>query len=528
MRHDTLFALGVLSIFSFGGFSQERAGRESTPTVSGSKTIAAHYMTSMVATFHPKGKPSRQNDYLARPLAEQVEISRDFRAAARWDIEQACIAGVNTFAVWMYPRMGEINSNDTAFQNMLFGEMQKEKTVQFYPDFWWFKMDPENWGKIMTAWGAEPRPTIEAEMRRYGQVLKTWSERFGDVWRKHDGKWIIAMQDHALFKNVPYAKAAQWLFAPLGGREKVYLKLCRYPSLPRFPNGGEIAPDWLAAADAVFDWSANSSYGDALEMRKQGEALCAASQKEWCPSFAPSFMQSRGGDGTAPTSPKIYERLGIVSFQDEWMEAIRSGAKSVAIITWNDMSEDTSLMPEENHGYAYLRLNRYFARWFQSGKRPDIEREEILLFHHPQVVEGLELPGSRKPTESGPGCSTPPTDFVAVVTFLKKSAEVSVIFHKQVIAKKECPPGYLAWFLYNPRKQLPPESGLADTDPVYPSASDDLAVTILDKPFTDAEVFLEVKRGSEPPILFRSQRPIVSAAGRADLTTIGNVFRIER
>ncbi|MEK6794125.1 MAG: hypothetical protein AABZ39_05070 [Spirochaetota bacterium] len=63
---------------------------------------------------------------------------------------------------------------------------------------------------------------------------------------------------------------------------------------------------------------------------------------------------------------------------------------------------------------------------------------------------------------------------------------------------------------------------------MYPSASDDLAVTILDKPFADAEVFLEVKRGSEPPVLFRSQRPIVSATGRADLTTIGNVFRIER
>ena len=353
-------------------------------------------------------------------------------------------------------------------------------------------------------------------MKRQGEMLRDWAEHFGDIWAKKEGKFIVSMQDHALFANVPYAKASEWLFGPMGGRGKVFLALSRYPT------SKGISPDWLAGADAIFDWDANRSYGDSKKEQAAGKQFASENSKQWWPSFAPGFSVSRSGDSTAPKIPVVYERLGVMAFRRAWLEAIADKSPFVYLITWNDKSEDSEIMPTADHGYAIQRLSKFFSLWYHENKQPEIKDEELLLFHHPQVVEGLELPKGRVATNSQPWSLTPATDYVTLCTFLLKPAEISVIFNKKVVAEKQIPAGFHTWLLYHPGKA--PEDAPKGLLPVYPEPEDGLSVTVLEKAFSDIEVSVKVQRDGADLGRYFSHTPVVSAAGRADLGTIGDVF----
>jgi hypothetical protein len=478
-------------------------------------------MDSMAADSFPKGLPSGQNDVRGRLFPGQM-VSEDVFEVSRWDIEQALAAGIDAFAIWMYPRLGDplMGGQHGTFKSRkrleaLFTEMRKNGKMKFFPDYWWYKMSPENWVKVFPrGWQSEPMPTIEQEMKRQGEMLRDWMLRFGDVWLQRNGKFVVGMQDHALFQTVPYEKAMAWLFGPMGGRKKIFLSLSRYPL------SGTVSSDWLAGADAVMDWDANRSYGESLEERAAGKEFARQYNKEWWSACSPGFSQSRQGDATAPAIPNVYERLGIIAFRQAWLDAIATGVPAVYLITWNDRSEDTEIMPTFDHGMAIQRLTAFFSRWFHQGKTPDIDREELLLFHHPQVVEKLELPLGRQPSASPDWCLTPPTDYVALCSFLRTPAEISVYFQKKCVATRMIPAGFHTWLLYHPARKT---NGAA----VYPREDRSLSVTVLPEAFSDAEVAVKVSRPGQEAERFFSHLPIVSAAGRADLGTVGDVFVIK-
>ena len=62
---------------------------------------------------------------------------------------------------------------------------------------------------------------------------------------------------------------------------------------------------------------------------------------------------------------------------------------------------------------------------------------------------------------------------------------------------------------------------------IYPKEEADFLITKLEKPFWDAEVYVAVYRGNDRIGMFRSHRPIVSAAARGELTTVGDVFPLK-
>ena len=508
---------GVLHGTDFASSAKpESRSRSSDPR----RMVAAVYMGGQPPIIFPKDLPSKQNGRIGRPVPTQV-LQGDLSTSACAQIDSAKAAGIDAFAIWMHPRMGN-SPTAQSYQvrewlelEALFAEMKKTGGFSFYPDYWWYRMDPVNWGNTEKSWKRDPDPGVEAEMRDHGKLLQSWAERFGDVWAKKDGRLVVGMQDHALFANVPYAKAMEWLFSPLGGRDKVYLVLSRYPT------HGTIAADWLAGADAICDWDANRTYGDSLHVLKAGKAFAQAQGKAWWPSFAPSFFQSRTGDSTAPISPLVYERLGIIAYRRAWLDAILGDVPTVYLITWNDVSEDSEIMPTDLHREAHQRLTRFFSSWYKTGTQPAIQQEELLLFHHPQVVSGLQLPPGRLPTVGPEGGLTPPTDYIAICSFLKTPAEVSVVFQKEVVATKKLPAGFQTWLLYNPAVPTPGASA-----PIYPAEEEGLIVTVLNKPFKDMEVLLQVTRDGVDMGRFFSHHPIVDAAGRADLGTVGNVFSL--
>ncbi len=212
-----------------------------------------------------------------------------------------------------------------------------------------------------------------------------------------------------------------------------------------------------------------------------------------------------------------------------WRQAIEADSKYIMLQTWNDLSEDSSIMPESNHGWAFFELNKYYSKWFHTGKEPAVEKEKILFFHHPQMASGVKVPeGHMQMVDhnfiKNPDVPvTPPTDYIGVVAFLKAPAIISVQLSNTVIAKQDFPAGVHSWLAYKPA-QYAVEKKWTD---VYPEESNWLSVTILDKPFTDSYVYLSVHRDNDRIGLFRSQRPIVEAAARSDMTVIGNVFDLE-
>ena len=163
----------------------------------------------------------------------------------------------------------------------------------------------------------------------------------------------------------------------------------------------------------------------------------------------------------------------------------------------------------------------------------------MLVYHHPQIVEGVQLPADRKPMEGFPvshgkrfgypeHLRTPPTDYLGVVAMLKSPAKIAVMLGETVVAQRELPAGVTFWLIYQPRQLNDPRHLYAgDAQTVYPKEEPDFFITTLDKPFWDAEVYLAVHRGGDRIGFFRSHRPIASAAARGDLTTIGDAFELK-
>jgi hypothetical protein len=286
--------------------------------------------------------------------------------------------------------------------------------------------------------------------------------------------------------------------------------------------------EWRLAADAYILWSASFSYGDEKVLGRALAGEAAAMGKEYWSGLCPSFFQAR----PMLKHLAIKERLGMVAFLDGWMQALARKAPAVSIATWNDLSEDSALMPESNHGYAYWELNRHMAAWYQSGQAPAIEQEKLLLFHHPQVVKNVQLPPGHEAPTTYNWLATPPTDYVGVVGLLNEPARVVVHVGPKVTAVEDLPAGMKAWLIYNPITDMSTirdrdtSRTFAKTQAAYPEPADWLAVSKVDQAFEDNDVYIEVYRNDRRVALFRSTSPIRGFDRRGDLTTHGDVFEL--
>ncbi|MFZ2655678.1 MAG: endo-1,3-alpha-glucanase family glycosylhydrolase [Victivallales bacterium] len=464
------------------------------------KIVATHVMGCMAVGNGrvPKGEshlavePTRWNGIMAGHVPEYMANYGQPLAAAKQDISMMKAAGVNAIALMVSGHL--IRSQFSAMNHAYFQAAMEDGEMKIYPD----------------VWGDTSTPAGVALMADELALIK---EKYESVWLRRDGRLVVSVQGLA-DKNT---ETADKLFAKIGGREKVYLIL--------YGQGK------AKNADAFTGWF-HESYGVNLGNLGNAMAVGKESGKPFWQPVMPSFTQSRYPH--PGITPNVREQLGMCWFRESWQAAIKGDAPAVFIETWNDLTEDSAVMPDSNHGYAYFELNKYYAAWFKNGKRPDIEKEQVLLFHHPQIVEGVKLPAGVKPMEGFPVAfgntfdqrhGTPPTDYVGVVTMLKSPAKVSVMLGETVLGEREFPAGVSSWLLYQPRNQNDPRKLYPyDPEKVYPKEEEDLVITKLDKPFSDAEVFVSVSRGKDRIGFFRSHRPIVSAAGRGDMTTVGDAY----
>jgi hypothetical protein len=243
-----------------------------------------------------------------------------------------------------------------------------------------------------------------------------------------------------------------------------------------------------------------------------------------------------------------------------YQAAMDDGGMKIVPDVWGDVTQPDSLAAElglisQKYEPVWLRRKGrlVISLWLDSGSHPLPDygetarrlcqqiggREQVLLFHHPQIVEGVQLPAGRKAMEGFPVSHgkrfgdvmdrrTPPADYLGVVAMLKSPARIAVMLGETVIAQRELPAGVTSWLVYQPRRLNDPRKLYAcDPENAYPKAEPDFLVTSLAKPFWDAEVYLAVYRGNDRVGFFRSHRPIVSVAARGELTTIGDAFKLK-
>jgi|GEM_PF-2324996 len=488
--------------------------------------VLAHAMTCcMVAVTFDASDSERKNmdgpTYWRHPVggapAEMVKYTRDPLGAAREEIRLAKAAGIDGFGLF---NNGCIKGPLQQFAK------QTEAYWQAATEDGTFKLYPEIWTLANESF-------IEGTAKEFAYL----KEKYDDVWLRIDGKRVVMF---AYQENTDVEKTIERVLAPLGGKESVYVVIKTCPRAQdytdKFRRWTKPATDvWLRNADAVIHWSGNT-YGDELVDTPAMAAYAKAMGKELWLRAVPAYFVLRGNIG-----PFAWERLGMAGYYENWRDIIAQKPRVAYLLTWNDSSEDSGVMADVNHGHAFLELTKFFSSWYKNGVPPAVGKEQVLMFHHPQLTEQpMKLPEGCKPCVRHNSQSTPPTDYIGVVTMLKEEAVVKVELangvYFETLAERKFPAGVNFWLIYHPLKSAD-DSALKNGDevnvpdpyvaPVYPAERSDFFVTKLPEALKPRDVYLSVERDGKPAGYFRSQRAIDGAAAKANLCTIGDVFELE-
>lgn len=99
----------------------------------------------------------------------------------------------------------------------------------------------------------------------------------------------------------------------------------------------------------------------------------------------------------------------------------------VQLVTWNDYSEGTSFAPSVAHDESFLDINAYYLNRFKVDAYPQIVRDGIYLTHRIHAVDAVPI-FKHPPVKPWLGGSrTPPRDTVEVLSFLARSADITVV-----------------------------------------------------------------------------------------------------
>lgn len=477
------------------------------------KVVAAHFMHQMSVGVETNPRdsilgiePGRSNGIKALHTPDYLQYYAMPDAAADYDVKMMRSGGID--AIGMLLCNGHLKSQ---FRPVIraYYRAAAENGLKIFPDSWSNVNAPEGLSEIYT------------ELHR----------DFPASWLKRDGRLVVALMLPS--QPPPYRETVEKLFAGIGGRKNVFLVLYD-PVRLREKN-----KDWFDNADGFTAWL-TMSYGESMrDLEKFYEVAKASGKEVWAPVM-PSFMQSRYPHQGGKFIPNLREKLGVSYFRHAWQQAIANNSAAVMLATWNDITEDSSIMPESNHGDSIYELNRIFSTLYKTGKLPEATEEKLFLFHHPQLVEGLKLPAGVTPTEGFPlshgknfGSKvyhrTPPTDYLHVASFLREPATVSLYLGTQLLARYEAKPGLQFHLFYQPRNQNDPAGRYPCNEAeVYPQSEGNQTVTLLKQPLRDAEIYLEVKRNGRRLGFFRSHKPVNGFAGRGDMTMTGNLFRLKK
>lgn len=348
-------------------------------------------------------------------------------ASTRMTLDSAEAAGIDALGLLIYP--GCLSENNPWHRGLVLmieaAQKHKEKVL--------FDL----WGTFPPDWSAEAKSEYGA---RFGRELKAVMDRYPDAFLHVDGKPALSF-GRDMVKPGQSASDYNSFFAALGGRDRFFL-ICDLLPEPahNFFRG------WEALGDISTVWFVNSGWGDRgaydilMPLKARGEKTC------W--PVSPGYYRANfGGNSNAGC---VTEGYGACKLIDDWREAIQTGAGGVEVQSWNDLGEDHCILESNFRGGSYIRICRYFSDWFHRGVAPEIKEEKLFLFHRRHLKDAQLEQNTGRLAENPSWCSAPVTDYVHIVTMLKKPADVRVKLGGQIFTLEQVQPGVREWLLLVP------------------------------------------------------------------------------
>jgi hypothetical protein len=170
-----------------------------------------------------------------------------------------------------------------------------------------------------------------------------------------------------------------------------------YNEIPTVKDVEQLINDYTGV-DGYFYFGAAGLPWQLAQSNKLHASKWLKAGKLFMASVTPYFR----GTGNAR---RLFDSKGFEGMALQWESAIESGATWIQIVTWNDFSEATYVLPQDtlgatkthnkiwedltnwgqltSHG-AYLEASRYFIYWYKNGHPPHVIDENIYLFYRPE------------------------------------------------------------------------------------------------------------------------------------------------
>jgi len=128
----------------------------------------------------------------------------------------------------------------------------------------------------------------------------------------------------------------------------------------------------LEAFDGEYQYSNVFSTGSVLTDFVRGESLRVRTfdllrpgdrRRVWVSSVTPGFDDSHLLDRR---TPRIIERRDAAVYDEQWSNAIETGADWIVVTSWNEWWENTEIEPGERYGRLYLDRTRHWSDVFKA------------------------------------------------------------------------------------------------------------------------------------------------------------------
>ncbi len=136
-------------------------------------------------------------------------------------------------------------------------------------------------------------------------------------------------------------------------------------------------------------------------------AQAFAAMAKACRDAGKDWAMSLWGNYYTPGRTANVENIGADNsrlWHRMWQVARDTQADYVQLVTWNDITEDTTIMPGVRRHFTFLDLmQHYYAPYYKSGKEPRPARDQVYVFYRPYRTDAAT------PLVSGPyanGCES--------------------------------------------------------------------------------------------------------------------------
>lgn len=200
--------------------------------------------------------------------------------------------------------------------------------------------------------------------------------------------------------------------------EPIYLMA----DLTEFPNKKPEEWEPLARAYAAVADSLTCFYSrQGLERNAQCFSVigrvCHELGKEWAMSLWGNYYaagRTVGVENIGADNSRLWDAM--------WKVARDTQADIIQLVTWNDITEDTTIMPGLRRHFTFCDLlGSYYAPYYKTGKEPQPKRDEVFVFYRPYRTD------AKRPLLAGP--LAPPSasqNFVEVRSLLTTPGTITV------------------------------------------------------------------------------------------------------